>query len=159
MLTAFNQLCYNTQRQWSSYMQVAVKSGVVKNKASFAVNSCGQSFANHWLSLLSIPLSQWNKPNFLTFFFFPNSWGAFYLFNTPFKKLLIKVTLIFIKEKKNSVDMKKKKNRWRRICLNNILQLHLGNVGLFDKSAIWGKRWWSFTPSRAYSVDLWISVE
>lgn len=55
--------------------------------------------------------------------------------------------------------MKKKKKRWRRICLKTILQLHLGNVGQFDKSAIWGKREWTITPSRAFSVDLGISVE
>lgn len=140
MLTAFNQLCYNTQRQWSSYMQVAVKSGVVKNKASFAVNSCCQSFANHLLSLLRPPLSQWNKPYFKCFSSSPTLWVLFIFSTHPFKKLLIKVTLIFLLKKKNSVDMKKKKKRWRRICLKTILQLHWSNVGHFDKSAIWGKR-------------------
>lgn len=53
MLTAFNQLCYNTQRQWSSYMQVAVKSGVVKNKASFA--------SKQLLSVICQPLTKSTK--------------------------------------------------------------------------------------------------
>lgn len=84
------------------------------------VNSCGQSFANHLLSLLSITLSQGNKPYFKFFFFFPNSLGAFYLFNTPFQETLDKSNLnFFIKEKKKQRRYEKEKKALKKNMSKN----------------------------------------